>query len=173
MPASHLANAIRPVWGERNEARLRELWNGGVKTVLISKQMGRSKSSIVGKAHRMHLESRVSPIQRRDDPDRPRVAGRGKLGRPPMHESLAMPKLPPPPDDMDFPVPQKPVFRAPQPVPNWMAQPVGHARRCQFPLWNSKGPVPRPALFCGKPSVVTSWCREHALLVFQSPASHH
>ena len=51
-------------WDETNVARLRELWDQGLPTAQIGKLLGFTKNAVVGKAHRIGLERRPSPIRR-------------------------------------------------------------------------------------------------------------
>ena len=49
---------------EENVARLKELWDQGLPTAQIGKLLGFTKNAVVGKAHRIGLERRPSPIRR-------------------------------------------------------------------------------------------------------------
>jgi GcrA cell cycle regulator len=49
-------------WNEESIARLRALWAEGLSTAAIGRRMGVSKNAVVGKAHRLNLPSRPSPI---------------------------------------------------------------------------------------------------------------
>ena len=51
-------------WNESNVARLRDLWDQGLPTAQIGKLLGFTKNAVVGKAHRIGLERRPSPIRR-------------------------------------------------------------------------------------------------------------
>ncbi len=51
-------------WNDNNVARLRELWDQGLPTAQIGKLLGFTKNAVVGKAHRIGLERRPSPIRR-------------------------------------------------------------------------------------------------------------
>ena len=51
-------------WNEANVARLKELWDQGLPTAQIGKLLGFTKNAVVGKAHRIGLERRPSPIRR-------------------------------------------------------------------------------------------------------------
>ena len=51
-------------WNEENVSRLRELWDQGLPTAQIGKLLGFTKNAVVGKAHRIGLERRPSPIRR-------------------------------------------------------------------------------------------------------------
>ena len=48
-------------------AQLKLLWHEGLSTSQIAKRMGISKNAIVGKAHRLNLPARPSPILRGKD----------------------------------------------------------------------------------------------------------
>ena len=51
-------------WDDNNVAKLRELWDQGLPTAQIGKLLGFTKNAVVGKAHRIGLERRPSPIRR-------------------------------------------------------------------------------------------------------------
>lgn len=58
-------------WTDKKEAKLRELWGGTDSTAEIGRKIGMSKNAIVGKAHRLHLPARPSPIIRDGKPRKP------------------------------------------------------------------------------------------------------
>jgi len=51
-------------WNDETIVRLRALWNEGLSTAEIGRRMGVSKNAVVGKAHRLGLPARPSPIRR-------------------------------------------------------------------------------------------------------------
>ncbi|QNT77838.1 GcrA family cell cycle regulator [Entomobacter blattae] len=51
-------------WTEETIARLRALWDEGLSTAEIGRQLSITKNAVVGKAHRLGLPSRPSPIRR-------------------------------------------------------------------------------------------------------------
>lgn len=51
-------------WTEEIVARLRELWEQGLSTAEIGRQLNVTKNAVVGKAHRLGLEARPSPIRK-------------------------------------------------------------------------------------------------------------
>ena len=59
-------------WTPERIADLTRLWNEGLTTSEIGKRLGISKNAVVGKAHRMHLSARPSPIKRSSRPTLPR-----------------------------------------------------------------------------------------------------
>jgi GcrA cell cycle regulator len=73
-------------WAEETIIRLRALWDEGLSTAEIGRRLGVSKNAVVGKAHRLDLPARPSPI-RRD--------GSGGTPRPVTPRRIAGPTLPP------------------------------------------------------------------------------
>lgn len=51
-------------WTDEQIDTLRKLWGEGLSTSEIGRQLGVSKNAVVGKAHRLGLPSRPSPIKR-------------------------------------------------------------------------------------------------------------
>jgi len=51
-------------WAEEIILRLRQLWDEGHSTAEIGRRLGVSKNAVVGKAHRLDLPARPSPIRR-------------------------------------------------------------------------------------------------------------
>ena len=74
-------------WNEEAIARLRALWDEGHSTAEIGRRMSVSKNAVVGKAHRLNLPARPSPI-RRD------ASGNGQA-RPAVPRRVTGPTLPP------------------------------------------------------------------------------
>lgn len=55
------------VWTNELVEELKQLWEKGLTTGEIGKALGVTKNSVVGKAHRLGLNSRPSPIRRNDE----------------------------------------------------------------------------------------------------------
>lgn len=51
------------IWTENRIAELGQLWREGLSTAEIGRRLGISKNAVVGKAHRLNLPSRPSPIR--------------------------------------------------------------------------------------------------------------
>jgi GcrA cell cycle regulator len=51
-------------WTQELIGDLTRLWSEGLTTSEIGKKLGISKNAVVGKAHRLHLSARPSPIRR-------------------------------------------------------------------------------------------------------------
>jgi GcrA cell cycle regulator len=73
-------------WTEEKIAELRNLWAEGHSTAEIGRRINVSKNAVVGKAHRLDLPARPSPIRR----DGPRLSS-----RPPAPRRVIGPTLPP------------------------------------------------------------------------------
>ncbi len=93
-------------WNEESIGRIRALWAEGLSTAEIGRRMGVSKNAIVGKAHRLNLPARPSPI-RRDRAAAP--------PRPPAVRRVVGPTLPPLSEPAATVAPP-PVLTAPRPV---------------------------------------------------------
>jgi GcrA cell cycle regulator len=61
-------------WSEDLVTRLRALWAEGLTTAEIGRRLGISKNAVVGKAHRLDLQGRPSPIRRDGTQSGPRRA---------------------------------------------------------------------------------------------------
>ena len=60
-------------WTDDTIRELRQLWSEGHSTAEIGRRMGISKNAVVGKAHRLDLPARPSPIRTDSSPRPPRV----------------------------------------------------------------------------------------------------
>jgi GcrA cell cycle regulator len=155
-------------WAEETIVRLRALWDEGLSTAEIGRRLGVSKNAVVGKAHRLDLPARPSPI-RRD--------GGGGTPRRSMPRRVAGPTLPPLSSTAQIaatssagalphypalvakPVPVAPPVRVAPPAPRY-----GRVVTCCWPLGE---PGTRSFRFCddasepGKP-----YCSEHVKLAY-------
>jgi GcrA cell cycle regulator len=145
-------------WSEETIVHLRELWAEGHSTAEIGRRLGVSKNAVVGKAHRLDLTARPSPI-RRDGPSSapprrpvPRTVG---PTLPPLSSAQPLAALQPPPmPQRPRPVPTQVRLQSPPP------RPYGRLVACCWPIGE---PGTREFHFCdaesepGKP-----YCEEHA-----------
>jgi GcrA cell cycle regulator len=170
------------VWNEDTIRQLRELWAEGHSTAEIGRRLGVSKNAIVGKAHRLELDARPSPIRRESGkPDAERPA---PLQRPagPTLPPLASASVAPPVVRLDPPAPRRvPVPEATVRVPVLPARPPARAEappmRAMSPqpirraaptcCWPIGEPGTKAFRFCddlslpGKP-----YCDDHAKLAY-------
>ena len=54
-------------WTDEQVEELKRLWGEGLTTGEIGKALGVSKNAVVGKAHRLALTGRPSPIRRTEE----------------------------------------------------------------------------------------------------------
>ena len=65
-------------WTSEKIDLLTKLWNDGLTTAKIGEELGVGKNAVVGKAHRLGLPKRPSPIQRRSGDSEPRKPAQPK-----------------------------------------------------------------------------------------------
>ncbi|MGE4482353.1 GcrA family cell cycle regulator [Acidocella sp.] len=136
-------------WTDETIARLRALWAEGLSTAEIGRRLNISKNAVVGKAHRLSLPARPSPIRRTTGEATP---------RPTTPKRTQGPTLPPLPASVSAPVP---VLRAIAPAPK-PQQP--RALPCCWPI----GEPGRPGFhFCNAAAVTGKpYCEEHAAIAY-------
>lgn len=144
-------------WTDAKIDTLRRLWTQGKTANQISNMLGVTRNAVIGKAHRLDLTKRPSPIKYGIDtrefdnlpePRRHRAKPR-RLAPRPHRESdsrASLPKL--------------------APVP-WLAKRVLAIGTCCWTDCNHA-----PWVFCGAASVNgSSWCADHHARVFQPRAA--
>lgn len=160
-------------WAEETITRLRELWAEGHSTAEIGRRLGVSKNAVVGKAHRLDLSARPSPIRRE--------GGGGSSHRPTVRR-LAGPTLPPlactgiggaptqpvAPRTTPAPAtaaPPRPAAASPPRVaPSPPPRPYGRVITCCWPMGE---PGTSNFRFCDAESVPGKpYCTEHAQLAY-------
>lgn len=134
-------------WTNEIIEKLRALWAEGLSTAEIGRRLNVSKNAVVGKAHRLNLPSRPSPI-RRHDGETPRVV---------TPKRVIGPTLPPLSASIGAPAPS---LRALAPVQKFSQR----AAPCSWPIGE---PGTSSFHFCnaasagGKP-----YCEEHAAIAY-------
>ena len=64
-------NSVKSGWTKERNEKLRELWKTGLSCSKIAAKMGGiTRNAVIGKAHRLGLESRPSPVTFSDGSDR-------------------------------------------------------------------------------------------------------
>ncbi len=61
-------NDAGSIWTDTLQARLRELWEQGLTASQIAAELSVTRNAVIGKAHRLGLSGRASPIQRTKPP---------------------------------------------------------------------------------------------------------
>jgi GcrA cell cycle regulator len=176
-------------WTETRLNDLRTLWNhieaSGKKlsTAEIGRRLGITKNSVVGKAHRLHLESRPSPVEF----DRNRVkkepikrVEEGAVTLPPLaSEVVALPEhlLFHKPMILDgekiparLPTPRPPKAAKPRPLPAVLLRPFGRVICCLWPIGDPGTPGFH---FCDDPSAAGRvYCESHCNIAYIKVQPH-
>ncbi len=144
-------------WSEQRVAKLRTLWTAGHSASEIARRMHLNKNQVVGKAHRLKLTPRRSPIGRQStiDPNKPRTERRAAAKQivAPVAVSALPPEAPPP-----EPPPSAPVVAPPPPAPV--------RGTCSYPIGE---PGTRGFRFCDEPTASARqvYCDAHHAICWQ------
>ena len=140
---------------------LRALWDEGHSTAEIGRRMGVSKNAIVGKAHRLDLPARASPIRRQEAEGALSTSSRRKPA-PVRRDALAAPPA-------RRPAPMSPAPAAAASVPAAAAAalrpfPRASLRSCCWPIGE---PGKRDFRFCGaEADPGRPYCAHHAAVAY-------
>ncbi len=161
-------------WTDEIIARLRQLWDEGLSTAEIGRRLNISKNSVVGKAHRLDLPARPSPIRRDMSGARPSRPAPARVTGPTL-PSLAIaaepvPAMPPVTAAASGGASPVAAVRAAQPRPTLVAsrpaQPRAAARvpACCWPIGE---PGTASFRFCGDPAMNGKpYCQPHAEIAY-------
>ncbi len=140
-------------WNEETIARIRALWDQGLSTAEIGRRMGITKNAVVGKAHRLNLPARPSPIRRSQGERAPRRSAPRRVSGPTLP---ALKTAPPMLTAVRPPVVLRPVVTQPRPV--------GRVTSCCWPLGE---PGTKEFRFCGDPTVPAKpYCEDHVAVAY-------
>ncbi len=164
-------------WNDDILARLRLLWSQGLSTAKIGRRLGVSKNAIIGKAKRIGLPERQSPIRRSSNKGAPRTRQTKAPATLPPLTSLAQPVVHPKPAPLatepeapappvltaaeivhENPLPPRPMYVPP--IESTQAAHTTEQRSCCWPL----GDVgTRSFRFCDAPIATRKpYCSTHA-----------
>lgn len=144
-------------WTAEAIERLRALWAEGHSTAEIGRRMGISKNAVVGKAHRLNLPARPSPIRREPVGAEPRQ----QIVRP-ARPAGAAPRTTLPPSPVVVAA-VAPVAAPPRPVVRPFPR-LSAAKSCCWPIGE---PGQAGFRFCTAESIVGKpYCPEHAAVAY-------
>lgn len=145
--SNDMPNQHTVYWPAKDLEILRKLWMTDMTTAKIGEAMGRSKNSIVGKAHRLNLPGRGSPIKSNGHPPKPRI-------------------LRVPPNVATLP-PLKSAVVIVRELPPMVVGNLPDSYGCQYPIGELREPNFR---FCDAPRQRgRSYCDEHHDLCWKMP----
>ena len=152
-------------WAGETVIKLRELWAEGHSTAEIGRRLGVTKNAVVGKAHRLDLSDRPSPIIR-DGVRTPRLPPAPRAPRATLALLASLDAALPPtrtPAEHRRAVAQPPVPRAYPPPP---PPPPKYGRKIEC-CWPIGEPGTRSFRFCDAESVPGKpYCADHAQVAY-------
>lgn len=110
-------------WTEERIDKLTRMWEGGATASQIAEELGGvSRNAVIGKAHRLGLKSRPSPVKAAERTEDPAPAPRPPRAAPPPPPAAA--PVEPPAPRVVAPTPRPAPAAAPAPAPTPVAAPV-------------------------------------------------
>jgi GcrA cell cycle regulator len=123
-------------WTDERIDKLKSLWGQGLTASQIADELGGvSRNAVIGKAHRLGLESRPSPVKGNEDAPAPVAPKEAAPAPAPKVERAEPPK----PRPIPAPEPRPAPVAAPRPEPAVAAPATGEAKPDQ-PVYRSIGP---------------------------------
>ena len=120
-------------WTEERTATLKRLWEGGATATEIAKELGDvSRNAVIGKAHRLGLKSRPSPVKAAEKKAAPKPK--------PAPKKKAAPAPAPSPAPTPAPVAAKPVAKPASSAPQQPAAPAAQPEAPGAPAPTSSSP---------------------------------
>ena len=145
-------------WTDEVISRLKALWAEGHSTAEIGRRMGVSKNAVVGKAHRLALPARPSPIRRSEPGAAPKRPAAKRVVGPTLPTMAALP------EPEARPAPPPPAI-APAPVLRAVGRSGGG--RLVACCWPIGEPGTRSFRFCDDESLPGKpYCSTHASLAY-------
>jgi GcrA cell cycle regulator len=147
-------------WTDDRIRKLRQLWSEGHSTAEIGRRMGISKNAVVGKAHRLDLPARPSPIRTGGSPRAPRTPRRQSVPR--LADTMPLSCL----RDADIPAPVERIAPTVKPARHAaIASTRIGSQPCCWPIGDPGTPAFR---FCDDPAPLdVPYCDEHAHLAYK------
>lgn len=149
-------------WTDERIAQLKAGWEGGKTASQIAEQLGEgvTRNAVIGKAHRLGLESRPSPVKAGEDTQAAVVTRAATVA--PVPPAAAAPPA------VAAPVAARPVAK--KPVRTGKAAKTSlldlNEKICKWPIGH---PGDSDFHFCGKPSQAGfPYCTEHCLQAYQA-----
>ncbi len=155
-------------WTEAVLLRLRSLWAEGHSTAEIGRRLGISKNAVVGKAHRLSLPARPSPITRRSCARQPRPVRSQRVTLPAIGAPVAAALVTAHPAAN---VAVQPVEAIPINTPRTPSPRAGRVTECCWPVGQ---PGQSGFRFCSEPSEPSKpYCAEHCRCAYVRTARHN
>jgi GcrA cell cycle regulator len=143
-------------WSNDKVEELRRLWGQGQTASRIAELLGGvTRNAVIGKAHRLGLRGRPSPIRRDENAPFVRVSRPSQPAQP-AEEAMAEP-VPQPVAERPAPAPVQPAAQA--------KTPQAGGRSCSWPMGDPKQPGFH---FCGQEALAgRPYCAAHCSMAYQ------
>jgi GcrA cell cycle regulator len=83
-------------WTDERIAKLKDMWEGGATASQIADELGGvSRNAVIGKAHRLGLKARPSPVKEKEKPASAAVPAPAAAARPPARPATEAPRADP------------------------------------------------------------------------------
>jgi GcrA cell cycle regulator len=149
-------------WTPEQISDLTRLWGEGLTTAEIGKRLGISKNAVVGKAHRLHLPARPSPIKRTGP--RPAVYRPATPRQPSAPRAPQAPREPRAPSQLSQTSAAALRALANQPSAKRMPMMALSASTCRWPIGD---PGDTEFHFCGERSLDSKpYCSAHSSIAY-------
>lgn len=165
-------------WTEERVALLKQLWGEGKTAAEIASHLGQgvTRNAVIGKAHRLKLSSRTSPVQQKPSANSnikaaaPREAAPAPSGRKKDHPSTTQEQEAPSPASAAA-APGRKGRKNGEAVPGAVKGVKMDALRERMCRWPIGDPQEDDFHFCGgKTASGAAYCRAHSAVAYQSGA---
>ena len=155
-------------WTDERIAKLKQGWEGGMTATQIAEMLGEgvTRNAVIGKAHRLGLESRPSPVKATDATPAPARAAAAAPPPAPAPVAASAPAIKP----MEAPA-ARPVGKPAKGVSKGGKQTRTtlldlNEKVCKWPIGH---PDDADFHFCGRPSNAGfPYCNDHCLVAYQA-----
>ena len=155
-------------WTDERIAKLKQGWEGGMTATQIAEMLGEgvTRNAVIGKAHRLDLESRPSPVKATDATPAPARAAAAAPPPAPAPVAASAPAIKP----MEAPA-ARPVGKPAKGVSKGGKQTRTtlldlNEKVCKWPIGH---PDDADFHFCGRPSNAGfPYCNDHCLVAYQA-----
>lgn len=153
-------------WTEDRIAMLKAGWEGGMTASQIAEQLGEgvTRNAVIGKAHRLGLEARPSPVKPGEEEDTTAAAIPAPAATVAAPTATPAPAIPAPAPSVARPVVAKKPARGGKSAKTTLLD--LNEKICKWPIGHPGEP---DFHFCGKPSQAGfPYCTEHCLVAYQA-----
>lgn len=153
-------------WTEQKIQMLKDMWGNGYSASEIAKRLGGlTRNAVIGKAHRLKLSGRPSPIKRDDKAVNAKSPAARTMPKKVMLRALPMPPAPPNKANQPSAINRVSIDQEKRPATSVTPLKSGE-RQCRWPIGDPRSPDFR---FCGCAAYEgLPYCTDHARAAYQN-----